>query len=172
VDDVAPLSFEAYVAARWTRLVRAAVLLGSDVHSAEDLVQTALVRCYRAWGRVTRADDPDAYVHRALINSQVESRRRRWWGESPTLTLPEDAGGADGSVRFDQRDQVRAALMRLPLGQRQVVVLRFYADLTELQTADALGIALGTVKSRTSRAFVALAADPELSEFSIGGTHE
>jgi RNA polymerase sigma-70 factor (sigma-E family) len=160
--------FDEFVAARWTRLVRSAVLLGADVHAAEDVVQTALAKCHRRWARVTRADDVDAYVHRVLINTLLDSRRRRWWGETPTEVLPE-AGPSVPSVDdvaggVAESDAMRGALLRLPLGQREVVVLRFYADLTEQQTAAALGVALGTVKSRTSRALAALAADASLRD--------
>ncbi|GAA5147997.1 SigE family RNA polymerase sigma factor [Nocardioides marinquilinus] len=157
--------FDEFVAARWTRLVRSAVLLGADVHAAEDVVQVALAKCHRRWTRVTRADDVDAYVHRVLINTLLDSRRRRWWGETPTEALPEAGRSVDdvaGAVA--ESDAMRGALLRLPLGQREVVVLRFYADLTEQQTATALGVALGTIKSRTSRALAALAADESLRD--------
>lgn len=157
------MDFDEYVAGRWTRLVRSVVLLGADAHAAEDVVQTVLARLHPQWAKVTRSDDVDAYVHRALINALVSSRRRRWWGERPTDVLPEVVGD-DVTAAIATRDALRAALLRLPLGQRQVVVLRFYADLTEQQAATALGVALGTVKSRTSRALATLAGDPSLHE--------
>lgn len=156
-------SFEEYVAARWTRLVRSAVLLGADRHAAEDVAQTALARCHARWARVAGADDVDAYVHRVLINCLLDSRRRRWWGERPTAVLPEMVT-TDVAVELATRDALRVGLLRLPPGQRQVVVLRFYADLTEPQTAAVLGTALGTVKSRTARAMATLAADPSLRD--------
>jgi DNA-directed RNA polymerase specialized sigma24 family protein len=144
-------TFEEYVEARWSRLVRSAVLLGADPHAAEDLVQTALAKCYFAWSRVSQARDPDAYVHRVLINAMTDSRRRRWWGEAPTDVLP-DVG-----------------LRRLPLPQRQVLVLRYYADLSEAQIAETLDTPVGTIKSRASRALAALEADPSLGELVDGG---
>lgn len=162
------VSFEQYVAARWSRLVRSAVLLGADPHSAEDVVQTALAKTYFSWDKVTRAVDPDAYVHRVLINSLIDSRRRRWWGERPTETFPEVALN-DEAAAVGDRDALRTALLALPLTQRQVVVLRYFADLTESQTATVLGVAAGTVKSRTSRALVALESDPTLRELIVGG---
>jgi len=164
---VVTAGFEEYVASRWTRLVRSAVLMGSDPHAAEDLVQTALAKCFLSWDRVTRAVDPDAYVHRVLINALVDSRRRRWWGERPTLTMPETEL-ADASDGVADGDALRAALRRLPASQRQVLVLRYYADLTEAQVAAALGVAVGTVKSRASRALQTLEADSSLRELTTG----
>jgi len=161
-------TFEEYVAARWQRLVRSAVLLGADPHTAEDLVQTALAKCYVAWPRVTRAQDPDAYVHRVLINALADSRRRRWWGETPTDVLPE-GGRPDAADEVVRGDALRTALLRLTLEQRQVLVLRYYADLTEAQIAAALGVAMGTVKSRAARGLATLEADPSLGELANGG---
>lgn len=157
--------FDTYVEARWTRLVRTAVLLGADVHEAEDLVQTALVRCLVRWRRVQRADDVDAYVHRVLVTTFLSARSRRWTGERPTEHLPEHpTEGAAVPPDLDDRDAVRRALAALPTDQRAVVVLRHHLDLSERQTADLLGIAPGTVKSRLSRGLRALASDPSLSD--------
>lgn len=76
--------FSGYVSARWSTLVRSAVLLGCTVDEAHDLTQTTLLRCYTAWSKVCKADDRDAYVYWVLLNSYRDSRRRRWWGEQPT----------------------------------------------------------------------------------------
>lgn len=160
-------SFEEYVAARWSRLVRSAVLMGADRHAAEDLVQTALAKCFVAWSRVSRAQEPDAYVHRVLINTLTDSRRRRWWGETPTEVLP-DGGLPDAADEVVRGDALRTALLRLTLEQRQVLVLRYYADLTEAQIASALGVAVGTVKSRAARGLAVLEADPSLGELVNG----
>lgn len=157
------MRFEEYVAARWMRLVRSAVLLGIDRHAAEDVVQGALAKCYEHWVRIERSDDIDAYVHRVLINTLISSRRRRWWNEVPAEILP-DIAIADTSGASDERDALQRALNRLPLAQRQVLVLRFYSDLTEQQTARVLGIALGTVKSRTARAISILESDLTLRD--------
>ncbi|WP_183095400.1 SigE family RNA polymerase sigma factor [Nocardioides stalactiti] len=151
------MDFTSYVAARRTRLVRTAVLLGCPQADAEDLVQTALLKCYRSWRRVARADHPDAYVHRVLVTTLTDARARRWNGELPTDTLPDHADD-----RADHADPtggiaVRRALADLSAEHREVLVLRFYADLSERDTARALGVAPGTVKSRTSRALSALA---------------
>ena len=153
--------FSAYAAARWPTLVRAAVFLGCSAHEAQDLVQTTLMRCYASWPRVLRVDDRDGYVYKVLVNSLRDSRRRRWWGEIPTAALPEHTG-ADETVVIDVADAVHRALANLSRAHRDVVVLRYFAHLGEQQTAHALGIAPGTVKSRLSRALAQLATDAHL----------
>lgn len=160
--------YSAYVSARWAALVRAAVLLGCSPADAEDIVQTTLVRCYVSWGKVSGAADRDAYVYRMLVNAQTTSRRRRWWSERPTAELPQRVDAADDFDQADLTDGVRHALARLSADARAVVVLRFYADLTERQTADVLDIPAGTVKSRLSRALAQLATDPHLSDVPEG----
>lgn len=155
--------FTEYVASRWPRLVRAAVLMGCSRTEAEDVVQSALTRCLLHWDRVRATDDRDAYVHRVLINTFTSSRRRRWWGEQPVAQLPEVAAG-DESAAYDSVDALARSLTRLNPEQRQCVVLRYYAHLSEQQMATVLGVAPGTVKSRLSRALKVLAADPTLSD--------
>ena len=151
--------FTAFVRARYQTLVRSAVLLGCPAPDAEDAVQTALARCYSAWSRVRRADDPEAYAYRVLVNGLARNWRRRWRGEIPHPDLPEPAGpgrGGDPAVVVAGRTDVRAALARLAVEHRRVLVLRYFADLTERQVAAVLDIPLGTVKSRTARAIAAL----------------
>lgn len=155
--------FSEYVAARWPGLVRSAVLLGCTRPEAEDLVQTALERCLVKWGKVREADDRDAYVHRVLINVFISSRRRRWTGEKPVSVFP-DRVGPDETARIDDTDAMMRALDRLGTDHRAAVVLRYYAHLTDQQMASVLGVAVGTVKSRLSRAVKALAEDPGLAE--------
>lgn len=147
--------FSTFVAARWASLVRVAVYLGSSPAEAEDLVQTTLLRCYRAWPRVRRADRVDAYVHRALVNTLAKSRRRLWHGEIPTSGLLDEQRG-DATATSDARADLHRALGRLSPDHRAVLVLRFVGDLTEQQTADALDVPLGTVKSRVARALAAI----------------
>lgn len=115
--------FTAYVVAHWPRLVRSAVLLGCTPTEAEDVVQSALERCLRRWGRVAAADDRDAYVHRVLINTFTSARRRRWTGERPTADVPEKAV-PDGTSVVDDADALVRALDRLGHDQRAAVVLR------------------------------------------------
>jgi RNA polymerase sigma-70 factor (sigma-E family) len=147
--------FSTYVAARWTSLVRVGVYLGCSQAESEDLVQTTLLRCYRAWPRVRRADRVDAYVHRALVNTLAKSRRRLWRGEIPSGDLP-DGPGDDATAHSDARADLQRALGRLSPDHRAVLVLRFVGDLTEQQTADVLDVPLGTVKSRVARALAAI----------------
>jgi RNA polymerase sigma-70 factor (sigma-E family) len=155
--------FSAYASARWGALVRSAVVLGCTLDEAHDLVQATLVRCYTAWAKVQRADDRDAYVYRILLNCHRDSRRRRWWGERPTEVLPDPRVG-DPTDNVDVVDAVHRALRDLAKGHREVVVLRYYANLTEQQTAAVLGVAPGTVKSRLSRALAHLSSNPHLSD--------
>ena len=155
--------FTDFVVARWPRLVRSAVLLGCSHAEAEDVVQSALERCLLKWRKVQASEDPDAYVHRIMLNTFVSSRRRRWTGERPTANLPETLG-PDETQRVDDADAVIRALQRLPHDQRVAVVLRYYAHLSEQQMSIVLGVATGTVKSRLSRALNTLAEDPSLGE--------
>lgn len=155
--------FGEYVAARWPRLVRAAVLLGCSPAEAEDVVQTALMRCLVHWRKVERADDRDAYVHRVLVNTFTSSRRRHWAREHARAVMPETPS-LDHTVVIDTADAVLRSLDRLNRDQRTAVVLRYYAHLSEQQMAAVLGVATGTVKSRLSRALRVLAEDPNLAE--------
>ena len=155
--------YVAFVDARYARLVRAAVLLGCGRAEAEDAVQDALLRCYGAWARVSAADDRDAYVYRVLVNGIARARRRRWRGEVPHGDVPEPPPTGDPAADVSLGQSVRASLDRLAVEQRQVLVLRYFADLSEAQIATVLGIAPGTVKSRASRAIAVLAEDPSLT---------
>jgi len=155
--------YSAYVSARWHTLVRSVVLLGVARHEAEDVVQTALERCYRSWRSVSAAADPDAYVYRVVVNTLLTSRKRRWWGERPTAATPEPAPVDDVAERAVIGASVLSALARLSQEHRDVLVLRFFADLSEMQTSEALGIPAGTVKSRVSRALAQFAADPAVA---------
>ena len=134
--------FEEFVAARRAALLRTAYLLTGQHQDAEDLVQVALVKAVPRWRRI--ADDPEPYVRRILVNENVSRWRARRWREQSAAVLP-DRG--DPGPDLDQREALRAALQRLSPRQRAVVVLRYYEDLTERETAEALGIGLGTVKS-------------------------
>lgn len=155
--------FSAFVESRWGRLVRSAVLLGCTSTDAEDIVQSALIRCLVHWPKVRDADDPDAYVHRVLINTFTSTRRRKWIRERAVTVFPE-RGSPDQTDQVDVADAVVRSLHRLAVDQRTAVVLRYYAGLTESQMASVLGIAPGTVKSRLSRALKAMSHDPQLAE--------
>lgn len=153
------MDFAEYVAARRDALVRSAVLLGCRLDDAEDLVQTTLSRCLQHWRRVARAERPDAYVYKVMLNVLNDARARRWRGEIPTDDLPEPA---QPEVDLTTGLAVRRALTTLSKEHREVLVLRFYADLSERETAKILGIPAGTVKSRTARALSALSADQNI----------
>jgi RNA polymerase sigma-70 factor (sigma-E family) len=155
VDDqpAAPhADFESWMVARQSRLLRTAYLLTGDVHAAEDLVQTALAKLYLAWDRVADAPSIDAYVRKILVNEHT-SMWRRLWRHRETVT---DTSRHDVPVRSPEYDGVAAtlwtAVRQLPDRQRAVVVLRYYEQLSEQETADALGVTVGTVKSQASRA--------------------
>lgn len=156
--------FTEYVAARWARLVRSAVLLGCTPAEAEDIVQAALTRCLVNWSKVRRADDRDAYVHRILFNTFTSARRRHWTRERPVAEVP-DQQQVDDTTAYDDSDAIVRSLQRLTPDQRVAVVLRYYAHLSEQQMTVALDAPAGTIKSRLSRALKVLADDPNLSEF-------
>jgi RNA polymerase sigma-70 factor (sigma-E family) len=144
--------FRAFVVASSPRLLRSAYLLVGDVATAEDVVQTTLMRTYLAWTRVSQADSPAAYAQRILYTSWYRLHRRRRVHEQ-LGSPPESAASSpsqDGSV--NDRDQLRRALLELPPRQRSVLVMRFYADLSVEQTAQLLGCSSGTVKSQTAKA--------------------
>lgn len=143
--------FASYMHARWTSMVRSLVMLGCSRHEAEDVAQSALIRCYVAWDRVAAAEDRDAYTYRLLLNTWASSRRRRWWGERPTAKTTE-VSASDPSPSVDLRMALAQALGGLSVQHREVLVLRFVADLSEIQVATVLGIPAGTVKSRVARA--------------------
>jgi RNA polymerase sigma-70 factor (sigma-E family) len=150
--------YEDFVAGRYLEIVRFGALLMGDGSLGEDLAQEGLIAAYRSWSRLGGPDGrPEAYVRRVMIRAAMRARRRRWRGEVPTEDLPDGAGRgfADES---DLSVQVFAMLRRLPADQRVVLVLRFWADATEAEAAESLGVAVGTIKSRTSRALAALRA--------------
>ena len=160
------LTFTEYVDARQPRLVRSAVLMGCDLHGAEDAVQSVLERIWPRWRRVSRMDSPDAYVYRALIR-QVGRQRQLANRARPVAVLPEpDLHGLPGHDQVSIQSVVlRQALARLSTHHREVLVLRYFADLSEADTASALKIAPGTVKSRAARAIAHLSAAPELADY-------
>jgi RNA polymerase sigma-70 factor (sigma-E family) len=154
--------FDEFVVTRSSRLLRTAFLLTRDWALAEDLLQTALAKSWFAWGRLD--DNPEPYVRKVLVNTYASWWRRRWRAETPTESLPDaHAPGPDPTAHVDARDELWQALGRLPRRQQAVVVLRYFEDLTEAQTADALGVSTGTVKSQASKALARLRLDPDLA---------
>ncbi|MEO9324597.1 SigE family RNA polymerase sigma factor [Nocardioides sp. C4-1] len=152
--------FEPFVRARERRWLRTAHALTGDWHRAQDLVQSVLVSLYVDWRKVERAGDPDAYVHRCLVNRHIDEGRRPWRRERLTFDAdaPPEPVVEDVAARAHEHDELVSALRSLPPGQRAVLVLRYLEDLDVEQTAAVLGCSAGTVKSQTSRGLVALRA--------------
>ncbi|OFE17290.1 RNA polymerase subunit sigma-70 [Humibacillus sp. DSM 29435] len=160
--------FDTFVASRSTALLRIAFLLTHDRGLAEDLVQTALAKAWFAWGRIE--GNPETYVRRILVNTYSSWWRRKWNGEQATDQLPESPPGRPSAAaarhaaagQIDDRTDLWQALAHLPKRQRAVVVLRFYEDLSEIETAEVMQCSVGTVKSQASRALAKLRLDPAL----------
>ena len=154
--------FSAFAVSRWPGLVRLAFGLTGDRWAAEDLAQATLTRAYVAWRRVSRADDPDAYLRRILVNASNRRFRRHRVAEQPG-DPPETA--VEGPAELvSERTVLLAALRQLPPRQRAVVVLRYWEDLTDTQIAATLGCSPGTVRSQLSRALAKLRESPVLGE--------
>ncbi|MEU9884741.1 SigE family RNA polymerase sigma factor [Sphaerisporangium sp. NPDC051011] len=160
--------FAQYVEQRHERLCRTAFLLTHDWATAEDLVQTALIKAWTAWRRIE--GDPDPYVYRIIANTHASWWRRRWRGEVPTETMPEGPAQRDIAGAVADRAALWAATGVLPARQRAVLVLHYFGDLTHQQIADVLGCSLGTVKKQLSRALARLRVDPALCELKVEAT--
>lgn len=145
--------FDEFVMARGAALLRTGYLLTGDRQLGEDLVQTSLAKTYRHWARV-RGGSPEAYVRQVMVRENISWWRRRRIAESPVETVPD--GASAGREDVDLRLTLDGALRQLTPHQRAVVVLRYYDDLTERQTADLLGCSVGTVKSQAHRALARL----------------
>ncbi len=154
-------SVETYVRERTPALLRYALALCGDHATAEDLVQGALARAYRHWGRI--GDDPDAYVRRAVLNAHLNRWTRLLRREAVRDVLPETAS-ADRTSDVDDRDALWRALGTLPPRQRAVLVLRYLEGLDERATAACMGTSVGTVKSQASKALASLRTYAETVE--------
>lgn len=158
--------FDGFMAERWPRVLRSAYLLTGDRHEAEDLAQAAFVRVCAAWGRVRRADNPDAYLQRVLVNCHRARFRKRRVPEHPVAAVPEGLRLVrDHADVHGQRSALMAALADLGPKQRAVIVLRYFEDLTEAQTAGVLGCSVGTVKSQAAKALARLRAHGQIADF-------
>ncbi|GAB3423565.1 SigE family RNA polymerase sigma factor [Flindersiella endophytica] len=154
--------FREFVTARSAGLQRTAWLLTGDWALAQDLVQTALARTWQHWSRLRRRDAPEVYVRQVMLSVYATWWRRKWRGEVPTEELPERLHDEDSYTRADQRVALVTALAGLSRRQRAVLVLRYFDDLTEAQTAEVLGCTVGTVKSHASKALSRLRSAPQL----------
>ena len=145
--------FRAWAVPRISRLHRGAYLLCGDWHEAEELVQDALARTFVHWKRVEASANPDAYVRTIVVNEA----KQRWRRRRPHDTVASvDRTVTDGAHERAVQDELLGALRRLPARQRAAVVLRYFEQLSEAETAEALGCSIGTVKSSTHRAVTAL----------------
>jgi RNA polymerase sigma-70 factor (sigma-E family) len=171
--DTRDADFAAYLAARQPSLLRTAYLLTGNRHDAEDLVQTAFAKLYLSWDKVRSQGSMDGYVRRILVNEHNSLWRRAW--KRREHIADDTALHALHDPHEDVPDEgVGAALWEvvqtLPRKARAVVVLRYYEELSEAETAAVLGISVGTVKSQASRALAALRTrapqtlDPRASE--------
>jgi RNA polymerase sigma-70 factor (sigma-E family) len=145
--------FDTFMRGRWPTMVRLAYGLTGDAGHAEDLAQAAFARAYASWGRVQRAGDPDAYVRRIVINEHRSLFRKHRVTEELRGDLADTAGQQRGP---EEQQALLDALRALGPRQRAVVVLRYWLDLSEAETAAALNCSVGTVKSQASRALATL----------------
>lgn len=150
-------AYRDYVITRMDRWRRTAYLFCHDWHTADDLVAITIGKLYRHWARARRAANIDAYVHRILLRSWLDEKRRPWQREESTNELPELPVAAP---EFDVvgRAQLLELLAALPPRRRAVIVLRLYCDLSVEETAEILGCSAGTVKSQTARGLDTLRA--------------
>jgi RNA polymerase sigma-70 factor (sigma-E family) len=133
-------------------LVTAAYLVVGDLAEAEDLAQEALATVAQRWSRVRRMASPYGYARRVLFNLALEARRRRGRDPAtPVAVLPE-VSVDDETEQIVARDVIGSAILLLPPRQRATLVLRYWEQLTEAETAEVLGCSVGTVKSQTSKA--------------------
>ena len=148
--------FEQYVAARWTAFHRLALLLTASESAAQDLVQVTLEKVYVAWPRISGLELPDAYVRRTMVNALVSTHRLARNRREVVTADPPERGAESREEDVLDHALLWPLVCALPTRQRAVIVLRYYEDLSEQDIADALGCAVGTVKSTAHDAMTAL----------------
>ncbi len=153
--------FREFMRGRWPTMVRLAYGLTGDLGHAEDVAQAAFARAYAAWPRVVRAGNPDAYVWKIVVNENRNRFRKRRVPERLTDVIPE-RDALDATCDLGVRSTLMTALRALGPRQRAVVVLRYWLDLSEVETAAILNCSVGTVKSQASRALATLRRSTEL----------
>ena len=161
-------TFDAFIAARGTSLLRHAYVLTGDRYLAEDLVQEVLAHLYRRWDRVVATTSPEAYVKASVTRQFLSWRRRRWFGERPTDEVPESDAAIDGTGSVDDDDVLWRLLARLPKRQRAILALRFYDDQSDEQIAAILGVSASTVRSNASRGLATLRSQLDPSDVTGG----
>jgi RNA polymerase sigma-70 factor (sigma-E family) len=163
-----PSGFREFVVARSPALLRTAWMLTGDQAAAEDLLQTALARTWPHWARIADGQ-PDAYVRKVMVRTNANWRARRWNQEIPTAdsdlrSQRHQAPDGDDPARLDDRLILLKALAMLPVRQRQVVVLRYFDDLSAGAVADVMGCSTGTVKSQSAKGLAKLRQALEATE--------
>jgi RNA polymerase sigma-70 factor (sigma-E family) len=149
--------FDELVVSRAYAMRRTAYLMCGDWHQAEDIVQVAFMKLYAVWHRVQRQEAFDLYLRTTVVRACIDEKRRaRWRKETLPGSLPEVASVS--GQPDEARDVLVAALRRLAPGQRAVLVLRYFEDMSVQDTARALGCATGTVKSQTAKGLAAMRA--------------
>jgi len=162
--------FADFVSAALPRLLRFGLVLTGNSAAAEDLVQTALARSWRAW-RLRRIDDPQAFVRKVMVNSYASWYRQLATSEAVAASVAQNTVITDEATRVDDRDAVWRALLTLPPKQRTVIVLRYYEELSESEIAAVMGTTTGTVKSQASRALRRLADVITTADLTEARTH-
>jgi RNA polymerase sigma-70 factor (sigma-E family) len=155
VTDHKDAEFTDFVADHGGQLLRTACLVTGDTHLGEDLLQTALAKAYGSWAKVQRADHPVAYVPRLMINAHLSWVRRLSNTDRVHETFS-DVGTGDFQTAQAERDEMRQALLRLSPRVRTAVVLRYFDDLSEAETAELMGCSRSTVNNHVSRGLAAL----------------
>lgn len=159
-------TYTAYVSEKVPWLRRVAYLLCQDWHRADDLVQVSAAKLYVQWRRVERMENPDAYLHRILLNTYLAEQRTSWWQR--VVPMGDDREALDTVARnvadLESAIDISAALAALPARQRAAIVLRHFCDLSVEETAELMSCSSGTVKSHTSRGLAALR-----SSLAVGG---
>jgi len=159
------LDFEAWVQGRSRQLARTAYLLTGDAHLAEDLLQDTLARVAERWPTLTKSGAPDGYARTVMYHLAVDGWRRRRARPEVLLEQPPELAGRDDEESALRRLTLQRALVRLTPRQRAVLVLRFFEDCSEVQSAELLGCSVNTVKSQTRYALGRLRAlAPDLLE--------
>ncbi|TCC63217.1 SigE family RNA polymerase sigma factor [Kribbella pittospori] len=151
------MTFEEWARQGVPDLLRFATVLCGSGHLAEDLVQDTVIKAHRHWGRIQRAERPDAYLRRMVVNEYL-SWRRKWsrFVPRPEIWAEADHQQPDHAVRLADQDEMVAELAKLPRRQRTVLALRYYGGLTDSEIAETIGCSPNTVRSYASRALAAL----------------
>jgi RNA polymerase sigma-70 factor (sigma-E family) len=157
VADQRDAEFTDFVADHGGQLLRTACLVTGDAHLGEDLLQTALAKAYGSWEKVRRADHPVAYVRRLMINAHLSWVRRLMNTEQVLETIPETGSGDPQTAHADS-DEMRQALRQLSTRVRTALVLRYFEDLSEADTAALMGCSRSTVNNHVTRGLAALRA--------------